>query len=132
LPWLESGSTNRSSYDLLGLVSRVGIAPDGIASALIRWWPVVPLVVTVGVVSAWWRQAGMALVAAGVAALYTGSVGGTLALSSQRSGVEVGVGPWVSMTASVAFVVTAAWVAVTRASDRGLRTPVGARPVDRS
>ncbi|MEK7422292.1 MAG: hypothetical protein AAB131_00490 [Actinomycetota bacterium] len=132
LPWLRSGSGWRSSYDLLGLLDRLDLAPDGVISALIGWWPVVPLLVTVAVVSAWWGWRWAAFGSALVAVLYTGGVGTTLVVRSRGTGIGIGPGAWLCAAASAVFLVTAAWIVFTHASGRAVRTPPGALPADRS
>lgn len=107
LPWLRTGSTSRSSYDLLGLVGRLDIAPDGPATMLIRGWPFVPLLVTTAVVLAWWRRRRAALVVAVPAALYAGGIAAVLAVGASGTAIDVGVGPWTSATAGVLFLAAA-------------------------
>jgi hypothetical protein len=132
LPWLRSGSTSRSSYDLLGLLSRLDIAPDGPVSTLVRLWPIVPLVVTGAVVLAWWQRWVASLVAALVAIVYAGGVGGTLVLASRRTPISIGPGPWVCAVASAVFLVSAGWMVFTHARGPGVPVPREAPPADRS
>jgi hypothetical protein len=74
LPWVRTGGARRNSYDLFSLVDRLGFAPDGPVGAALRWWPLMPLLATVGVVAAWWGLVrvggGLGLIAAG----YSGAV----------------------------------------------------------
>ena len=63
VPWLRSGTIERSSYDLIGLVHLLRIADNAHIRLLIRLWPVMPLLVVSGVVAAWW---GWRFVGAGV------------------------------------------------------------------
>ena len=57
LPWLRTGGRSRNSFDLFRIVGDLGFAPDGAAAAVIRGWPIVPLLAVVGVVAAWWGWA---------------------------------------------------------------------------
>ncbi len=132
LPWLRSGSTSRSSYELLGLLDRLDIAPDGPISALVRWWPLVPLVVTLAVVLAWWQRWAASLAAAVVAVVYAGGVGGALAARSKDTPVTLGPGPMVCAVASAVFLVTAGWMVFTHASARAVPAPHAAPPADPS
>ena len=132
LPWLRAGATSRSSYDLLGMIDRLDLAPGGMVSTAIRYWPVVPLLVTAAVVGAWWGAQWWAFAAACVAALYAGGVGVALLLTARDVGVSVGPGPWICTAACLVFVGGAAWATLTHATGRGLRTPPGAPPVDPS
>jgi hypothetical protein len=132
LPWLHSGSTSRSSYELLGLLDRLDLAPDGLVSSLIEWWPVVPLLVTVAVVTAWWGLHWVALCTAVAAVAYAGGVGTTLAIAAGGTGIKLGAGPWLCAVSSAVFLVSAVWMTFTHASVRDARTPPAAPPADRS
>jgi hypothetical protein len=52
MPWLTSGSVDRSSYDLLDLLDRLGFASGGAMDAALTVWPVVPLLLVVSIVAA--------------------------------------------------------------------------------
>lgn len=131
-PWLRSGSTTRSSYDLLGLMSRLGIAPQGFVSTLVRWWPLVPLLATSAVVSAWWRWTSVAVAAAIVSVLYSGGVGTAIVVKSRSANIAIGPGPWICAIGGVAMLVAAGWLAVNNATGRGAATPAATRPDDQS
>jgi hypothetical protein len=118
LPWVHSGSRTRSSYDLLGLLDRLGVAGDGLAAGLIRWWPVVPLLVTCAVVLGWWSLHGWALVVALVASGYVVGVAGVLIVASGSTGVDLGIGVWVATLSGALFVAAAVVARVTAASAR--------------
>ena len=107
LPWLHSGSRWRSSYDLFGLVQRLGFTEGGPIGLAVRAWPLVPLLVTVTVMLAWWRQTSLAVVSAVVVTAYTGGVAVALTVGARRSPVDLGIGPWVCSIASIAFAVNA-------------------------
>ena len=47
LPWLASGAVDRSSYDLIDLIERLGFSPDGVVGLATRLWPVVPVLLVV-------------------------------------------------------------------------------------
>ena len=132
LPWLHSGSTSRSSYELLGLVERLDIAPDGVVSTLIRWWPLVPLLVTIAVVLGWWQRWVASSAVALAAVAYSGGVGSSLAWQARGTPITLGAGPWVCAIASVVFLVTAGWMAFSHASARAVAVPRAAPPADRS
>jgi hypothetical protein len=119
LPWVRSGSRARSSYDLLGLLDRLGVAGDGVVATLVRWWPLVPLLVTALVVLAWSGRHLPALVAAVLAAVYVGGVSTVLIASAGRSGVDLGPGVWVAVVAGVLLPMAAVRARLTAASARG-------------
>lgn len=132
LPWLRSGDTSRSSYELLGLLTRLDFAPDGPVSVLVRWWPIVPLVITTAVVLAWWQRWAMSLAMAVVGVVYAGGVGGMLAWRAGDTPIRLGPGPMVCTVASVVFLVTAGWMVFTHASARAVPAPRAAPPADPS
>lgn len=117
LPWVRSGSRPRSSYDLLGLLDRLGLAGDGPVAAVVRWWPVVPLLVTAAVVLAWWGHHGWALVSAAISAVYVEAVAIVIIIAAARSGIDLGVGIWVAIVAAALLPVAAARLRLTVASD---------------
>jgi hypothetical protein len=132
VPWLRSGTTSRSSYDLLGLLTRLEFAPGGTVATMVRWWPVVPLLITGAVVAAWWQQTWVAVAAAVVSVLYAGGVGTAVVVASRDTGIDVGPGPWVCAVGSAGLLLAAAWLAianVTNARRRDLPTPHAA-PLD--
>jgi hypothetical protein len=70
MPWVRSGQTSRTSYGLLGLVDRLEFAPDGPAAMAVKWWPLVPMLLTVSVIAAWWPRRPVAVGAAVLAGVY--------------------------------------------------------------
>jgi hypothetical protein len=59
-PWLKSGESRRSSFELFELVDRLGFVPDGVFAWVLRLWPIVPLAVITCVVAAWMAKARIA------------------------------------------------------------------------
>ena len=131
-PWLRSGSISRSSYDLLGLMARLDVAPEGFVSTLVRWWPVVPLLVTSAVVSAWWRWTSVAVVVAVLSVIYAGGVGAAIVARSQGTSIGIGPGPWICAIGGLGLLLTSLWLALTSATCRGLRAPGATRSDGRS
>lgn len=106
--WLVTGTVGRTSYELLGLVRRLGFTPSGTARTAVAAWPVMPLVLTAGLVAVWWgwRRAGAAVAALG--AVYAGAVGGVIAFAAPETRiVEVSYGPRVTAVGA-AIVLTGA------------------------
>jgi hypothetical protein len=133
LPWMRTGSTTRSSYQLMGLLSRLEIARDGVVSGLVRWWPVVPLLVTAAVVLAWWRWTFAALAVAAATLGYVGAVGFTMVASARDVGIDIGPGPWVCLVGGVDLAVSSVWLGAATTSRRlALRAPVAAPLADPS
>jgi hypothetical protein len=109
LSWLQSGSRGRSSYDLLGVIDRLDVAPDGVIAHLVEWWPLVPLLITVAVVAGWWRRPVVAAVVSVAAGLYVAGVAGALLTARRRIGIELGAGPYIALAGVAGFVGVAAW-----------------------
>lgn len=102
LPWLASGSAERSSYDLFGIVERLGFAPDGAVGWAVRLWPLLPLLLVVTVVSHHVRldAAWLPVVRAtstGLSALYAGSVALAVRLAPDVGVFSPRIGPWVTL-----------------------------------
>ena len=112
LPWWRSGTRGRSSYQLFELLERLGFAPDGPAATAVRWWPVVPLLLVVAVLAAWWERWAMAALVATAAAVYAFSF--ALAIRTAPGTALIGTG--VTIAGSIVLLVAAvssAWRAVT-------------------
>lgn len=95
--WLTSGAVARSSYDILGLVDRIGFAPNGPIGWLVRAWPLMPLVMTAAVVAAWWGRRFVALAFGLVGGVYAGSLGAAVAAAvPEHRSISVGLAPIVT------------------------------------
>lgn len=102
LPWLASGTASRSSYDLFGIVDRLGFSPDGAIGWAIRLWPLLPLLVVVTVVSHHVRLDAMWLpvvrtTSTAVVALFAGSVALAVRLAPDIGLFRPRIGPWVTL-----------------------------------
>ena len=111
LPWIRTGGRSRNSFDLFRIVRDLGFAPDGVAAAVIRGWPVVPLLAVVGVVAAWWGWARPGGAIGVVAAVYAGAVGAAILVAPTRGRVlSRAIGP--TVTAIGGIVLLAGSIAV--------------------
>lgn len=104
LRWIRSGEVSRSSYDILGLVHRLGFAPDGPIRILVEAWPLMPLTITAAVVAAWWGWRLVAVVLGVTGGLCAAVLGGVVAAAVPTSR-EVGVSGAPAATAVGAAVV---------------------------
>lgn len=123
LPWLRSGSRNRSSYAIFDLVERLGFAPGGAMSWSLRLWPLVPLLLVAGAVTAWSAHRDrrlfamhLGLSAFVVAWLTATSVG--LLLAPDVALFRVGAGPAVTVIGAFGMAFGTAWI-----SRRGWGSP---------
>ena len=85
LPWVRTGGRRRNSYDLFAIVGRLGFAPDGVAATALRWWPIVPLLAVVAVVSAWWGWPRIGGSVGVLAAAYAGGIGLAVSIATDAS-----------------------------------------------
>ena len=104
LSWVRSGSTDRSSYEVFGLVDRLGFEPNSAIGWLLRLWPLVPLALVVTVIAHWVHHPSLrwprhALTSA--ALLYPGVTALAVANAPQIALFDVGPGPWVTLTGAV-------------------------------
>jgi hypothetical protein len=130
LPWIRTGGRSRNSFDLFRIVRDLGFAPDGVAAAVIRGWPVVPLLAVVGVVAAWWGWARPGGVIGIVAAVYAGAVGVAILAAPTRGRVLArAIGPTVTTVGGVALLAgSIAVLVVGRAVRSPTATGAPARP----
>ena len=106
LPWLASGTANRSSYDLLGVVDRLGFSPDGVVGWAVRLWPLLPLLLVATVIShhvradtPWLPIVRSASTA--TTALYAGSVSLAVRLAPDTGLFRPRIGPWVTLAGAL-------------------------------
>ena len=128
LPWVRIGSRSRSSYLLLGILSRLRFTPGGPAAAAVRLWPLVPLLLVSAVVVAWSgrRRVGGAITV--VAAVYVGGLAAvvTLAPVAAQPGVPVALAGSVVLLVAAVLQLTGRRQA--RSDESATRQPITARP----
>ncbi|HEX4981188.1 MAG TPA: hypothetical protein VFV63_05795, partial [Ilumatobacteraceae bacterium] len=92
-PWVASGSVDRSSYEIIDLVDRLGFAEEGPLGIALQAWPLMPLLVVTGTVAMWWRRqiVGQALAVTG--AVYALVVALAIRLAPPTGLVRIRVGP---------------------------------------
>jgi len=109
LPWVVSGTVRRSSYAIVGVIDRLGIADGGVLGFLLVAWPFVGLLCMTPVVAAclrWWGVAGALAVLLGLAAGVLSF--GIVLLAAGRAGLGVRldpIGPAVMAAGAVLLVV---------------------------
>ena len=100
--WLSSGRIGRSSFELLSVVHRLGFVPNGPTRTLVRAWPLMPLLLTLGVVTVWWGRRGIGAAIAAAGALYAGAVGGAVAFAAPDArGIEISGAPLATFVGAV-------------------------------
>ncbi len=104
LSWVASGSTERSSYEVFGIVDRLGFSPDGAVGWALRLWPLVPLALVLTVIVHWAHHPSLRWprhTVTGVAVLYPGVTSIALLNAPEVGLFRVGAGPWVTMAGAV-------------------------------
>jgi len=101
LTWVRSGATGRSSYELFELVDRLGFSPDGLVGRALRVWPLVPMLLVLAVVGAWWHPSHRAwapsrIALTALAAVYAGGTALAVANAPDIALFTVGSGPVVT------------------------------------
>ena len=92
LPWVISGTVSRSSYAIVGIVDRLGVAPDGTVAFLVELWPwfgALSVAPVIAGILRWWRVSGILCVLFGIVAaalslgvlILAGGRGGTVRLA---------------------------------------------------
>jgi hypothetical protein len=119
LPWLRSGSRNRSSYTIFDLVERLGFAPSGVVSWSLRLWPIVPMLLVLEVVAIWivthtGRGRRPLLLSTGAIALWVAGTALAVRFAPDVGLFRVGIGPLVTVGGVVCLV-----AGVARISSRG-------------
>jgi hypothetical protein len=122
LPWVASGSAERNSYDLVGIVGRLGFSTSGPFDLAVRLWALVPMCAAVAVAAVWWGWRLVGAVAGAVAAAYAGAVAASVLLAPQVGLVRVLVGVPVTLAGVVVLLggsLAAAWSTRRRAVSPG-------------
>jgi hypothetical protein len=131
MAWLRTGQRRRSSFEMFGLLERLGFLPRGGIGWAIRLWPVVPLLAVAAAVLAWTVRGWPLRVLALVTLLYAGGVGFAVASADEQSFVFIEYGPMVT-AAGASMLMIGALVATSRTRSRDRAARRGAPSADRS
>jgi hypothetical protein len=121
LSWVSSGTTDRSSYEIFGLVDRLGFEPNGVVGWMLRLWPFVPLALVVAVIAHWAHHPSLRWPRHGVTAaavLYPGITSIAITQAPEIGLFRVGPGPWVTTVGAVVMLFGLATPALLSASRR--------------
>lgn len=111
MPWLRTGRRRRTSFEVFGMVDRLGFSPSGTVGWAVRLWPIVPLLVILAAVLAWF-DVRWSLPVAVVAVVYAGGVGVAVSGVDDRSFVGIEAGPVVTATGAALILLGAGSKAV--------------------
>ena len=122
LPWLRSGTRDRSSYEIFSLVDRLGISQSSVVGWGVRLWPVVPLLLVLAVTLQWFPRKWIGGIAVLVAVMYAGVVSNEVRSASSNSFITIETGPLVTLIGVVILAAGGVIAAVARIRIRPLRT----------
>jgi hypothetical protein len=120
-PWVASGSVDRSSYEIIDLIDRLGFAEEGPLEVALRVWPLMPLVLVVGAAAMWWRRHVVGSALSVVGGLYALAVAVTVELAPSTGLVRIRSGPMITIVGAAVLLVASfvALVAPIRATRAG-------------
>jgi hypothetical protein len=124
-PWVASGAAERSSFEIAGLLERLGFASSGPFAVSVRVWSLVPLCVVAATVCVWWGRGALGAALAAMGGAYAAVVSLRVARAPDTAFVRVLDGP---IRTLVGAVVLLAGAAVTVAASRTTRRAAPARP----
>jgi hypothetical protein len=101
LPWLRSGTRDRTSYEIFALVDRLGISQSSVVGWGVRLWPVVPFVLVLAVALQWFPRKWIGGAAVLVAVVYAGVVSNEVRSASSNSLITIETGPLVTLVGAV-------------------------------
>ena len=101
LPWLRSGTRERSSYEIFSLVERLGYSRSDLVGWGLRLWPIVPLLLAGSVVLLWYPRRWTTGPVTAVAGVYAGGVAAAVSSASPVSIISVEYGATVALVGSV-------------------------------
>lgn len=122
LPWLRSGRSDRSSFELLDIIESLGFTPAGPMGWAVRLWPVIPLVCAIAAVLAWRGVWPLATVLGIAGAGYAAGLALVVRMEARDSGLYARYGSTVSLVGSVVLLFAAllhAGLAIRRLTDDG-------------
>jgi hypothetical protein len=135
LSWVSSGSTDRSSYEVFGLVDRLGFEPNSATGWALRLWPLVPLALVVTVIAHWVHHPSLRWprhTVTSATLLYPGVTAVAVANAPHIALFDVGPGPWVTLIGATIMLVGLATPSALSAIDRARRVRPSAPAADRS
>lgn len=109
-PWVRSGTSARSSFELLAIVERLGFSPDGVFNWAVRAWPLVPLLIVGAVVACWGRKTTIGAVLGGVGGCYVFGVAVGVANAPDAGLIRTGWGVTTSLSGGLALLATSCWI----------------------
>jgi hypothetical protein len=128
-PWVASGSVERSSFEIAGLLERLGFASSGPFALSVRVWALVPLCVVAASVCVWWGRTGLGAALAAAGGLYAAVVSLRVARAPDAGLVRVLGGPARTLAGAVVLLAGAVvTVAASRTTRRAARAHPSASP----
>ena len=127
-PWIASGAAERTSFEMVALVQRLGFSDSGLVVLAVRGWPLVPLCVAVAVAAVWWGRWRVGLSAATVGGLYAAGVAAAVRRSRDVGVVRVLAGSTVTLVGALVLLAGAASVVAVVVRERRVALTPPTRP----
>ena len=112
-PWLRSGTSTRSSFELLDLVERLGFTSGGLFDWAVRGWPFVPLLVVAAIVACWAGRVTLSIRIGFVAGLYVGGVALSVRNAPDAGLIRTGWAVDAALAGAVCLLAASIWIAAT-------------------
>jgi len=123
-PWVASGSVDRSSYEIIDLVDRLGFAETGPFGIALRAWPLMPLLIVAGTVAMWWRRRVIGPALSVTGGLYAIGVALAVQLAPSTGLLRIRIGPMITI-AGAAVLLAGTLVALVLATRARQDQPAG-------
>ena len=101
LPWLRSGTRERSSYEIFSLVERLGYSRSDLVGGGLRLWPIVPLLLAASVVLLWYPRKWLTGLVTAFSVIYAGAVALAVRSASPVSIISVEYGASVAVVGAI-------------------------------
>lgn len=101
LPWLRSGTRERSSYEIFSLVERLGYSRSDLVGWGLRLWPIVPLLLAASVVLLWYPRKWVTGLVTAFSIIYAGAVALAVRSASPVSIISVEYGASVAVVGAI-------------------------------
>ncbi len=109
-PWLRSGSSTRSSFELLDLAERLGFASSGLFVWVVRPWPFVPVVIVAALIAGWSARPIVAAALSVAMSVYVIAVAAAVLNAPDAGLIAVEWGAGVTMVGGVCLLATSCWI----------------------
>ena len=115
-PWLRSGTSTRSSFELLDLGQRLGFSPGGPIDWAVRGWPFVPMLIVAATIACWAGRAKLSGRIGFIGGLYVVGVAFGVRNAPDSGPIRTGWAVDVSLVGGLCLLLASVWIATTEQS----------------